>query len=262
VSERSRVPRAETLQAARHAARGGWAGKLPERYRSESYVGFRDRIEASLRAGVAILDAGSGANPCLPPAERPRGCRYVGLDLSRSELLRAPKGSYDEIVVGDLRRRMAELELRFDLVVSWFALEHVKPLAAAVRNLLCYLKPGGRLVAVLAGAFSPASVLNRLIPLRLARPMLARLFDRDPGSVFPAHYDRCWHSALVDLLEEDGWDSAEVVPLYLGARYLESWSPLLAAYLAYEEWALLTGRSNLAPYYLVDAVRSYADGGD
>jgi SAM-dependent methyltransferase len=158
-------------------------------------------------------------------------------------------------VVWDIRRRLPELERRFDLIVSRFTLEHVKPLPVALGNLGAYLKPGGRLVAVLSGAFSPASILNRMIPARLARPLLARLFGRQPSSVFPAHYDRCWHSALVDLLEGDRWASTEVVPLYLGARYFEPWPPLLAAYLAYEEWACRTGRRNLAAYYLVAALR-------
>jgi SAM-dependent methyltransferase len=251
-----RIAGAATARAALRAGRRGWTGRLPERYHAEAYVGFRDRIEPALRDGVAILDAGGGAHPSLPPAERPPGCRYVGLDLSRSELLRAPAGSYDEIVVGDVRRRMPELERGFDLIVSWFTLEHVKPLAVAMRNIRCYLMPGGRLVGVLAGAFSVASVLNRLIPARLARPMLGRLFDRPPSSVFPAHYDRCWHSALVKLLDEDGWASSEVVPLYLGARYLERWRPPLAAYLAYEEWACRTGRRNLAAYYLLDLLKA------
>ena len=55
----------------------------------------------------------------------------------------APEGSYDEMFVGDITKRVAELEGRFDLIICFQVLEHVKPLDDAIENLRCYLRPGG-----------------------------------------------------------------------------------------------------------------------
>ncbi len=229
-------------------------GRLPARYGPDSTdPDFWARLAGELRPELRILDVGAGATPCLSADRRPPGCHYVGLDVSREELIRAPAGSYDEIVVSDVCDVVPALGGRFDLVVSWFALEHVKPVATALDNVRSYLGPGGRLLATLAGTFSVASLLNRLIPERLAAMLLHRLSNRAPESVFRAHYDHCWHSGLAALLEGSRWGRWEVVPIYTGARYF-GFSPVLsAAYLGYEEWICRNGRRNLAPYYLIDA---------
>jgi SAM-dependent methyltransferase len=210
-------------------------------------------VRSALRPGIAILDVGAGAAPCVSPPDRPPGCTYVGLDISRRELLRAPLGSYDATVVADASELVPELAGRFDLIVSWFAFEHIAPLAAGVSNIREYLAPCGRLISNLSGAFSIASILNRLLPQRAANRVVTRLFAREPGTVFPARYDRCWHSALERLFTR-GWAHAEIVPIYVGARYFQFSRLLSALYLCYEEWAVQTDRRNLAPYYLVDAV--------
>ncbi len=46
---------------------------------------------------------------------------------------------------------------------------------------------------------------------------------------------------------------ATLVPVFVGARYFEFWRPGLAAYLAWEEWALRRGHEDLAPYYVIEA---------
>ena len=75
---------------------------LPSRYDVAAWRGeFDRRIEPYLVTGVTILDVGAGRRPTIPPANRPAGCRYIGLDLSAAELAEAPMGSYDETWVGD-----------------------------------------------------------------------------------------------------------------------------------------------------------------
>jgi len=46
-----------------------------------------------------------------------------------------------------------------------------------------------------------------------------------------------------------------VIPMWHGAPYLRFSKPLLALYVAYEEWALLTCRRYLATHYVIDASR-------
>ncbi|WP_354697398.1 hypothetical protein DSM112329_03023 [Paraconexibacter sp. AEG42_29] len=230
-------------------------GRLPARYATDTWaMPFRPRLESALRPGISILDLGAGARPMVPPADRPEGVTYVGFDVDGDELAKAPPGSYDETVVGDVTVLHDELVDRFDLVLSWLTMEHVKPVPAALHNLSRYQRPGGRFLGYLSGGRSLHAVLNRAVPHRLARPLMQRLWGREPDSVFRAHYDHCWYDALADIADA-AWSDAEVLPLFTGGWYLQ-WSPLLRApYLAYEEWAYTAGRANLAPYYLIDATR-------
>lgn len=228
------------------------AGELPERYVPEFWLStFRERLESSLRPGQAILDVGAGRAPTVTPAERPEGVRYVGLDISSAELAAAPDGSYDERVTGDVSQFIPEFEGRFDLALSYQVFEHVKPLPEALAHIHRYLKPGGVMVAQLSGTFSVFGLLNRVVPSSLATWGMERFLNRDPESVFPAFYDRCWHSALARALQP--WTSAEIIPLYTGAGYFAFARPLQALYLGFEELAWRGDRRNLASYYIIVA---------
>ncbi len=238
------------------AGRAGLRGLLPPRYATDTWdARFRAEIRASVADGAAVLDVGAGARPVLVGDRRPPGCRYVGLDASATELAKAPPGSYDETVVADVATFRPELAGRFDLALSFMVLEHVERLGPALDNLRAYLRPGGRLVAQMPGAFSLAALANRVVPQGTARRLLQRTQGREPGTVFPAHYDHCWYSALEALLAPP-WEDVRIVPLFTGVFYLAFSAPLRAAYLAYEELAWRRGWRNLAPYYLVSATAS------
>lgn len=236
------------------AARESPAGRLPPRYATDTWsMPFKPRLAEALRPGIRILDVGAGARPMVAPEDRPADVTYVGFDLEADELLKAPSGSYDDIVVGDVTVLREELVGQFDLVLSWLTMEHVKPVPAALHNLSRYQRPGGRFLGYLAGGRSLHAVLNRVVPQPIAKQAMRRLWGRVPDTVFRAHYDRCWYDALREVAD-DSWSAAEVVPLFTGGWYLQ-WSPLLRApFLAYEEWAYTGDHPNLAAYYLIDAV--------
>lgn len=236
------------------AARESTHGRLPPRYATDSWdVPFRPRLEVALRPGIRILDVGAGARPTLALADRPEDCAYVGFDVAADELLKAPPGSYDEIVVGDVCATRAELIGEFDLVLSWLTMEHVRPVPQALENLCRYQRPGGRFLGYLAGTFSLHALVNRVLPHRVSKQLLRRFTGRDPDTVFRAHYDRCWHGALTEVVDR-AWAHGTVIPVFTGGWYFQS-SPLLRApFLAYEEWAYTGGHENLAAYYLIDAV--------
>ena len=222
---------------------------IPERYDRHPSTLFADAVRAELRAGISILDVGSGRRPALAPDARPPGCVYAGLDVSRAELELAPPGSYGEHVVADVTAPVAALRERFDLIVSWQVLEHVPDTARALANMREYLVPGGRLVALLSGRFSVFGVVNSVIPARLGVLLMKHLLRRDPDSVFPAHYDCCHAGALHELLAP--WRHAEVIPIYQGGAYFNFALPLRAAYFTYENWAARGGHANLATHYLL-----------
>ncbi|MGH2588016.1 MAG: class I SAM-dependent methyltransferase [Dehalococcoidia bacterium] len=239
--------------AALRSLRSTGARSLPARYAEPWLDAFYERIRPSLHPGVTILDVGSGRRPSIPTAKRPAGCRYVGLDLFLSELEKAPAGSYDEMYVADVAQRLAELEGRFDLVVSWQVLEHVKPLDVAIDNLRAYLRPGGRLVAQMSGAYSLFGIVNRLVPQRLGVWAMQRLLGRNPETVFPAYYDRCTYTGLMYALRH--WRQFDILPRYNAGYYLRFWGPVYSTYLRYENWTYDRKHWNLATHYLVTAAK-------
>jgi SAM-dependent methyltransferase len=227
---------------------------LPPRYDRERALDlFPSQVRASLHPGIRILDAGAGRTPTIPVAERPAGCQYVGLDISAPELQAAPAGSYQRMVVGDIKQEVPELRDQFDLVVSYQVLEHVKPLEAAFANFHRYLRPGGRVVAQMSGAFSAFGVINRLVPQRLGIWALEHLVGRPRESVFPAFYHRCSYGQLARILQP--WGQWEIIPRFDGAGYFRFSRVFQAAYIAYEEWALRRNHRNLATHYLVVAIK-------
>lgn len=229
------------------------ARPIPPRYDRHPVQLFDEAVRANLRPGLDILDVGSGRRPALDPAARPPGSRYAGLDISASELELAPQGSYSDHVVADITEPVPALRGQFDLIVSWQVLEHVRDTDRALRNLHDYLRPGGRLVAILSGRFSIFGMLNSVVPAGAGVWLMERLLRRPPDSVFPAHYDRCHASALARALRD--WSSADVRPIYQGGSYFNFCLPLRAAYFGYENWAERSGRANLATHYLIVSER-------
>jgi len=223
---------------------------LPERYYTWR-DGFHDEFLRYLSANISVLDIGGGRQPTLAPENRPQNCHYVGLDVSTRELGGAPAGSYDEKWVSDVTVRVAGLDNRFDLAVSWQVLEHVKSVAAALENIRSYLKPGGRLVASLSASFSVFGLINQILPSKLGVWTMKSLLGRDPDTIFPAYYDHCWQSALTTLLKP--WSEFSITPAYLGAVYFGFSPTLQRMYLRYEEWALRQRYANLATQYVISA---------
>ncbi|MGI8558333.1 MAG: class I SAM-dependent methyltransferase [Solirubrobacteraceae bacterium] len=234
----------------------GWAGDPPDVSANQYHpwdADFRARIDELLRPGMRILDVGAGRQPVLAPAQRPPRCRYSGLDMSKNELARAQSGSYDDFVVSDISVFDPSLHGTIDLIISWQVLEHVKPLEDAFANMRAYLQPGGHLVAFFSGAFSVFGLVNRVLPDRVGRPLVAWVMNRDPETVFPAPYDGCHPRALRRMLAS--WSDWQILPTWGGAAYLSPLPPVQRAYLWYEAWAERENHASLATHYLVTATK-------
>jgi SAM-dependent methyltransferase len=229
------------------------AGRLPPRYAEPWFEPFEQRVRGALRPGVAILDVGSGRYPTIGLEERPTDCTYVGLDASAAELALAPAGTYDETICADVTLPDSALVGRFDLIVSWQVLEHVKPLPRTFELMRSYLRPGGKMVAQLSGGLSAFAILARVVPHAASSRLMARLLGVAADEKFPTYYDHCRFSALDRILST--WSFHEIVPRYKGATYFRFFRPLEAGYLRYEDLIFRHDWRELATHYLVDATR-------
>lgn len=238
-------------QSSLRVARGALNGQLPPRYLNGHRFLFDSYAEPLLRCGSSILDVGAGRSPTFPPAARPASCVYFGLDLSQAELDAAPPGSYDGSMASDVTEPIPALTERFDAVISWQVLEHVKSLPRSLENLRTYLKPGGQLVTQFSGTLGLFGLLSRAVPNSVTPALLERMFSRPRSTTFPAYYDKCWASALKRI--GSSWSSFDIVARHEGARYFAFSRHVQAGYLAYEEWAARNGHDNLASYYLIIA---------
>jgi SAM-dependent methyltransferase len=231
------------------------AGRLPARYGFRLQDVFLDQLTPLLRPGIAILDIGAGRSPTMPPAERPAGCRYIGLDISAEEIAAAPPDAYDETIAADITAPF-ELSGPVDLAISWQVLEHVKPIERAFGNLHAALRPGGTLLAVLSGGRAVFAVLARVMPHAVRSQIMVRLLGHAADEKFPTAYDRCTASALERMLA--GWGGVRVIPFYRGATYFNMSRTLQRAYLVYENGLERRDARDLATHYLVVATRAEA----
>jgi SAM-dependent methyltransferase len=227
-------------------------GRLPARYEVPIARQFIDCMRAALEPDVRILDVGAGHSPTLSVEERPPGCHYVGLDISRQELEAAASYAYDEVIVHDVTRPLTGKE-PFDVVLSWQVFEHVRPLDAALENLRQILRPGGTLIAQLSGTFAVFAVGARAMPHRLRVRAMEQALGMVGEDKFPTHYDRCHARALKQMLEP--WSTRSVTPLFRGAGYFSFSSGLQRLYVAYESVVARRPISQLATHYLVTATR-------
>ena len=234
---------------------------VPKRYgptKAGSRVAFEQRAIGHLYPGISVLDVGSGRKPTVPLDQRPAECHYVGLDISAEELQTASPGDYSETWVSDITGSESRLIGRFDLILSFQALEHIKRLDLAFIQMHRYLKPGGVFLVQFSGRFAGYSILNQIVGHRIAKLLLKIAHGRKPESVFPAHYNQCWHSALCRLMAS--WDEFDVIPIFRGATYfvfthkqLRWLYPITSGwYLAYERCSMLN--PNLASHYIIEAV--------
>lgn len=228
---------------------------LPARYRSRWRDPFEEPIYARLKPGASVLDIGSGRHPAVPADRRPVDVEYVGLDLSGDELVAAGPEAYTQAVEADATVLQGELVDRFDLVISWQVLEHVRDLRQTIENVRLYLRPGGTFVALFSGSWSAFGIVNKVLPHKLGKRIVEPIMHRKEANtpVFPAYYNQCYASALERIFTP--WGDADIRPLFVGATYFSFARPVMRAYLLYENAIASRQVANLATHYLVTATR-------
>ena len=139
-----------------------------------------------------VLEIGSGPNPILnSDYVQAKKLTYHLNDASKSELT---KGNHPfETVVGTIGSGEIEFPVKYDLIFSKMVMEHVHSPKNFHSEVLNLLSDSGIVVHYFATLYSPASVLNLMIPewfsAFLVKKSQARNAEKE--AKFPAKYKWC-----------------------------------------------------------------------
>ncbi|HEY1261459.1 MAG TPA: class I SAM-dependent methyltransferase [Stellaceae bacterium] len=233
----------------------GW---LPASFKRHLHTVYKYEVAALMnsRPGQTVLDIGGGKDcPFLPFVTEPAAHRVIAIDCSEEEL--RGNTQLQQKVVADVAA--APLPLRdgsADLVVSRSVVEHLQDNAAFFGNCARMLRPGGVVVHTFPCKFAPFALLNKLLPNRVSRRLLAWF---QPAWVdtcgFLAYYDRCYYSAIRRLLADNDFCDAQYTFRYYQSIYFDFFFPLYLLTLAYDLTIWFFGIRNLACAILVRARR-------
>lgn len=133
------------------------------------------RFEA--RSCVSVLDVGCG-DTCRVRLTVPT--RTTGVDASATHIARNP--DLDERIVGDIDEVDFGLE-RYDLIVCWNVLEHLRAPIDTVDRMLAALAPGGMLLLAWPNFVSVKAALARRLPHRAHEAVFCWIYPYARGDV-------------------------------------------------------------------------------
>jgi 2-polyprenyl-6-hydroxyphenyl methylase/3-demethylubiquinone-9 3-methyltransferase len=212
---------------------------LPHKYRIYGRQYFRDKlVPRYLAARQTIYDVGGGATPYLTAARKSRlAARVVGLDISESELARAPAGCYDATQSVDIAAYAGCGDA--DLVICQSVLEHVHDVGGAFRSLASILRPGGRLLVFVPNRNAFFARINLLLPQGLKRRILFALYpEKQETCGFPVYYDRCTPRDFRALAGASGLTVEDERHFFICSYFFG----LLPVYIIWRLWILIGAR--------------------
>jgi SAM-dependent methyltransferase len=148
-----------------------------------------------------------------------------------------------------------------DIVSSRFVLEHLRGVERFVEEAYRVLKPGGIFITLFPNKNAPFSLINRVLPVSVARKVAYALKDGAAEyGIFPAYYEYCSPRAFRRLCERKGFTPVDVKVMYFQASYFYFFFPLALASLCYE-WIISRLRlMSLSAHVLVCARKPTEDG--
>jgi ubiquinone/menaquinone biosynthesis C-methylase UbiE len=212
----------------------------------------KDVVNAMPRNAV-VVDVGGGTTCPFARVLKPgASTMIIVLDISEDQL--RCNNDANSRLVADVMKSLPFGNGTVDLVTSRSVLEHLGDVAAFVRHSSEVLKPGGYWIHLFPSKFAPFALINQLLPKTWSRMLVRTFFPSQKGICgFPALYDVCYCSAIVNLLLKNGFDRVDVMPSYYQWQYFSFCFPLFVASAAYALLVWLLGLRNLAAYLLVVA---------
>src|SRR5207302_8600995 len=220
-----------------------------------AYLTYKDRVQQLIVAAGhrAVCEIGGGRKPLFTPQEVSHlDLDYTIMDISQEELDHAPPG-YQTLCADVCTPPAATSMERFDLVFSVYLAEHVTDGATMHRNVHAMLRPGGHAFHYFPTLFSPAFVLNRLLPDGLTHLAKGLLDPRERGRPkFPARYSKCFGptARMRQLFTDLGYQIEAYEPFY-GTDYFRK-IPVVAQVDGWlTDWAARRRNPHLTSYVFV-----------
>lgn len=209
---------------------------LPKDYSVDGNQDFiASFVPGYLKSGLRVVDVGGGKRPFVSlDTKIPLGLHVLGVDISQSELDRAPKGAYDEVVCADITRYRGKGDA--DLVICQAVLEHVQEVEAALLSISSILRPGGVALIFVPSRNAVFARLNLMLPDGLRRSLLHFIYPvAREGQGFVSHYNRCTPREFLKMAERSGL-VANNVRYYFMSAYFSFFFP---AHLVWRVWIVL-----------------------
>lgn len=142
---------------------------------------YDDRLCSFLAPNVVWLDVGCGNNALVRLFHARAG---VAAGVDRITIANAEGARF---VQADLRRLPFRSQCA-DLVTLRMVVEHLQNPQRDLAEIARILKPGCRLMVLTTNAWSPVVFVPRLLPFRVKRWLLARLFGAVETEIFPTFH--------------------------------------------------------------------------
>lgn len=199
------------------------AARLPQ-CKSNIYA-YYDRIAQILLDGIprTVLDVGGGRETHIAQFCS-RGSTIIALDISPTELAQNRKAT--QKVVADASKEFPLQPESVDLVTSYHALEHLPNVSAFCGHAFRVLRPGGAMLHVFPCRYAIFSILNRLLPFRVSRWLIAQLTGKSKTYGFPAYYDQCSPAKIERALVQAGFRIEKMVLNYYQSFWFTFFTPL------------------------------------
>jgi SAM-dependent methyltransferase len=265
----SRIIRAEpqfptcTFIAANQRLSKATEDRLPARFKRHIQTLYKYKAAelVNRRPRQIVLDIGGGKEcPFLHYLDAAPEHLIVALDLSEEELRRNRQLKH-KIVANAAANRFPFRDAAADLVVSRSVVEHIQNNAAFFANCARALRPGGIMLHAFPGRYAPFALINQLLPNRIARRLVGYFHPEwleEDNYGFLAFYDRCYFTAIRDLLVRNGFENYNFIFLYYQSIYFNFFFPLYILMLGYDLIAAALGIRNLASGIVVTAERPSA----
>ncbi|HYG73730.1 MAG TPA: methyltransferase domain-containing protein [Planctomycetota bacterium] len=202
------------------------------------------------RPGLLVADVGGGRS-CRFSAHRktePKA-RIVAIDISDEEL--KLNNDVDDKRVANIMQSLPFKKKEIDMLVSSSVLEHLEDIELFIANASRALNDNGWFIHLCPSKFASFSVINQLLPQALSKRIVHFIRPETVGICgFPAHYNRCYPSAMKAMLTKHGFEPVEIRVSYF-ETYWDFCFPLFVLVSLYETLAFYAGFKNLATYMLI-----------
>lgn len=145
---------------------------------------YRDLIRKHLKPGSRVLDAGCGRYLRFSK-ELSDKATVFGIDLD--SVLETDNSSAPYAVRGDVGR-LPFPSGSFDMVISRSVVEHLEDPARVFNEFSRVLRPGGRVVIITPNKYDYVSVIAAIMPYRVHRALVSRIFEIPEDDIFPTLY--------------------------------------------------------------------------